>query len=146
MNKSQLFSNAWNIARKAAVEFGGSVKSYFAEALKMAYRAGKKISAEALEALGGKRWTKNAMDRVYFNGEVNAKMIGFSYSSYKTGNVSSASLRGESISNNRASSIRTSIFCCKCWFDLNDQAFHIDNYFKCDVPSQDILAAFRSAL
>ncbi len=37
MNKSTLFVTAWSIARTAAIKFGGSVKSYFSESLKMAH-------------------------------------------------------------------------------------------------------------
>ena len=38
MNKSNLFKNAWAIARQGQKQFGGNVKQYFAEALKMVYR------------------------------------------------------------------------------------------------------------
>jgi len=38
MNRAQIFTNAWNIARTAATKFGGAVKSFFIEALKMAYK------------------------------------------------------------------------------------------------------------
>lgn len=37
MTKSQIFKNAWAIAKQGASKFGGSSKEYFAEALKMAY-------------------------------------------------------------------------------------------------------------
>ncbi|MCD8916387.1 hypothetical protein K2V61_12640 [Staphylococcus simulans] len=38
MNKSNLFKNAWAIAKQGQKEFGGKAKEYFAEALKMAYK------------------------------------------------------------------------------------------------------------
>lgn len=38
MNKSNLFKNAWEIARNGQKKFGGKVKEYFSEALKMAHR------------------------------------------------------------------------------------------------------------
>ncbi len=38
MTKSQIFKNAWAIAKHGANKFGGSSKEYFAEALKMAYK------------------------------------------------------------------------------------------------------------
>ena len=50
---------------------------------------------EELEALGFKRWTKNGMDRMY----INASALGLNYTKYKTGNVSSAWFKGDSISN-----------------------------------------------
>lgn len=38
MTKSQIFKNAWAIAKHGANKFGGSSKEYIADALKMAYR------------------------------------------------------------------------------------------------------------
>ena len=38
MNKSNLFKNAWTIAKAGQKAFGGKVKEYFAEALKLAYK------------------------------------------------------------------------------------------------------------
>ncbi|MFX9608439.1 hypothetical protein ABTU70_19605, partial [Acinetobacter baumannii] len=44
-----LFSEAWAMARAAQRKFGGRVRSFFAEALKQAYRMGPaKIRANAL--------------------------------------------------------------------------------------------------
>lgn len=53
---------------------------------------------EALEKAGFNRWTKNGMDRLYATKE--AMQLELTY--YKTGNISSASLMGEKISNGRA--------------------------------------------
>lgn len=53
---------------------------------------------EALEKAGFNRWTKNGMDRLYASKE--AMQLELTY--YKTGNISSASLMGEKISNSRA--------------------------------------------
>lgn len=61
MNKSTLFTNAWTIARNAANQFGGSVKSYFAESLKLAYTqmsAPKELTTASCLRLGGKLWEK----------------------------------------------------------------------------------------
>ncbi|EPV0698335.1 hypothetical protein ACV1IM_002997 [Klebsiella pneumoniae] len=146
MNKSALFTNAWTIAPNAAAHFGGSVKSYFSESLKQAYRTTKNISVDSLIALGGKRWTKNEMDRVYFNSDVIAQCIGFEFDTYKTGNIKWASLGERSISNGRGSKIRTALSCCKFWYDLNDKKFHIKDFFQCDVNFDDIVTAFRNAL
>ena len=46
MKKSELFKTAWATARTAAITFGGTVKSYFSESLKMAwnnYKNGIKV-------------------------------------------------------------------------------------------------------
>lgn len=50
---------------------------------------------EELEKMGFKRWQKNGMDRLY----INATALGLCCTYYKTGNISSASFDGESISN-----------------------------------------------
>ncbi|EIS4806067.1 hypothetical protein ACSD30_000742 [Escherichia coli] len=70
MTKSQRFINAWNISRKAAAQFGGSVKSYFAEALKMTYAAvvtPVKSVEEKLLDLGLKVWECGEKRRIYIN-------------------------------------------------------------------------------
>lgn len=70
MNKSTIFSNAWTISRNAAAQFGGSVKSYFAEALKMAYAAliaPVQTIEEKLLALGLKVWENGNKRRIYVN-------------------------------------------------------------------------------
>lgn len=53
---------------------------------------------EALEKAGFNRWTKAGMDRLYASKE--AMQLELTY--YKTGNISSAALMGEKISNSRA--------------------------------------------
>lgn len=51
----------------------------------------------ALENKGFNRWTKGNMDRLY----INATKLGLELTYYKTGNISSAYLNGERISNSR---------------------------------------------
>ena len=46
MNKSQLFKTAWTIAREGQQKFGGNVKEYFAESLKLAYKLQGGITME----------------------------------------------------------------------------------------------------
>lgn len=77
---------------------------------------------EQLTAAGGKLWEKNGMRRVYFNSL--QTRLGLDVTRYGTGNISSASLKGESISNSRA---RELVFCCensKIWYDLISNEFH----------------------
>ena len=57
------------------------------------------IAAEKLIAAGGRRWTKNGRDRVYFNGNSAAKLIGYEFEYYKTGNLSTVKKNGEYMSN-----------------------------------------------
>jgi hypothetical protein len=82
-----------------------------------------KITKEKLEKIGGKYWEGGKHRRVYFNkAELNA-FYGIEYTSYKTGNVSSAKLQGESISNSRAAKIVIQLNNCKFWYDLNAEKF-----------------------
>lgn len=80
----------------------------------------KPITAENLVKIGGSRWTKNDMDRIYFNDW--AKLAGLDYSTYNTGNISSAVFQDERISNSQAYKILASIE--KFWFDLADNRWH----------------------
>jgi hypothetical protein len=66
---------------------------------------------------GGKLWEKGTMRRVYFNPETVMKM---DVNHYNSGNVSSASINGEGISNSEAGRALE----CKFWYDLADGQFH----------------------
>lgn len=46
MNKSQLFKTAWEIAKNGQQKFGGNVKEYFSESLKLAYKLRGGITME----------------------------------------------------------------------------------------------------
>ena len=69
------------------------------------------LNIEELENKGFNRWTKGAMDRLYFNVE-KSEYLDVDY--YKSGNVSSAYLEGERISNAEAYRIMS----VKCFIDL----------------------------
>lgn len=45
IDKSQLFTTAWGIARAAAAKFGGSCRQYFSQALKQAWAASSTASS-----------------------------------------------------------------------------------------------------
>lgn len=124
MNKLTLFITAWNMSRDAAAKFGGSVKSYFAESLKLAYGRTRLVTLEACLKIGGKLWEKNGMRRVYFNGDIVAAAVGFEYDTYKTGNVKWACLGDASLANGRANAVRTMIYTGKFWFDTADNKIH----------------------
>lgn len=124
MNKSTLFITAWNMSRDAAAKFGGSVKSYFAESLKLAYSRTRLVTLESCLKIGGKLWEKNGMRRVYFNGDIVAAAVGFEYDMYKTGNIKWACLGDASLANGRANAVRTMIYTGKFWFDTADNKIH----------------------
>lgn len=66
-------------------------------------------------ALGGSRWQKNGMDRVYFNNL--AGLAGMSYSKYKSGYVSNADIKGRGITNSKASEILAYLGDSKVFYD-----------------------------
>jgi len=98
---------------------------------------------EQLTAAGGKLWEKNGMRRVYFNSL--RDRFGLKTSHYNTGNISSASLDGEAISNCRAREIGFCLENGKIWYDMSDNKFHgkfdrcrdysADDFFKFFVDS-----------
>ena len=71
------------------------------------------LDIKELENKGFNRWTKGDMDRLYFNVE---KSEYFEVEYYKSGNVSSAYLEGERISNAEAYRIMS----VKCFIDLKN--------------------------
>ena len=74
---------------------------------------------EALEAIGGKRWTKDAMDRIYFDSEAVRKLIGLTTGRGREGNKGSF-YKGVEISNSKAAKMIPS---GKVYFDLNAMEF-----------------------
>lgn len=70
---------------------------------------------EALEQIGS-RWQKGNMDRIYVNDL--ADWYGLRYSTYNTGNISSATLNGEKVSNSQARRIADDLNFIKLWYDV----------------------------
>lgn len=112
--KKEIMVNAWEIAREGQKAFGGKARDYFAQALKMAWAQAKgSIDIEALEKKGFNRWTKGDMDRLYFSLE---KSGALELDYYKSGNLRSAYLDGERISNAEA----YRLLAVKCFIDLKN--------------------------
>jgi hypothetical protein len=78
-------------------------------------------TVEALTAVGGKLWERDDKKRVYFNDL--AEYVGLEVNRYHTGNVSSAKLHGDRISNSQASRMLWAIS-GKLWWDAADERFH----------------------
>jgi hypothetical protein len=78
-------------------------------------------TAEILVKIGGKEWTKGSMHRVYMNGL--ATWFGLETTRYNTGNVSSATLDGEPISNSQAKRIGDHLMDAKFYYDVNGKNF-----------------------
>jgi hypothetical protein len=77
----------------------------------------KKEYESKLIKAGGKEWQKGDKHRIYFNTRETSEAIGLKVDFYKTGNVSSATINGDHISNSRARGIL---------FDLQNGGFHYD--------------------
>lgn len=79
------------------------------------------FSIETMTAIGGRRWQKNGMDRVYLNNW--AEYAGLDLTYYNSGNISSASLGGRGIANGRAYNILGLVD--KLYFDALDGSLHV---------------------
>lgn len=69
----------------------------------------------ALVNVGGSMWERGTMSRVYFNDL--SKFFGLRVSYYNSGNVSSATLNGEPVSNSTARSLLRELD-GKLWYDV----------------------------
>lgn len=104
MTGHELFCKAHKIARETRNSFV-TYRSAFSAALKGVYAMMKeteKTTAEKLEALGIEAWERGDMKRYYINDDALEAVFGLRIGRYNTGNISSASLNGEPISNSRA--------------------------------------------
>ncbi|MFE1451951.1 helix-turn-helix domain-containing protein [Streptomyces olivaceoviridis] len=78
-------------------------------------------SIETMTAIGGRRWQKNDMDRVYLNGF--ETVPGLELDHYKSGNISYATLDGEKVSNAEGGRLATAVD--KVYFDAADGKVYI---------------------
>jgi hypothetical protein len=71
INKSELMKKAWEIARTAVETFGGKVREYFSESLKMAWGEAKNSILDIVKNHASidsfSEWKKHGHDRIYFN-------------------------------------------------------------------------------
>lgn len=108
---AQVMTRAWEIAKAAAVIFGGRPVDYiYGGAVKMAWAeinhkpATKEDKIKALEAKGFKRWQKGNFDRLY----INAGALGLVCEYRRSGSISDAYFNGAEISNGEARRMRAS--------------------------------------
>ena len=138
MTKSEIFRKAHEITRSVLLA-GDNYRVTFAAALKSLMSKTVNM-VEALTAIGGNLWEKAGMARIYFNDL--ESLMGLRISRYNTGNISSASLNGESISNSGAQRMLNSVD--KIWFDLADGKFY---YRASDVAlANQVVAAIRAKI
>jgi hypothetical protein len=92
-------------------------------------------TVKRLIQLGGNEWRKSeTLHRVYLNTDTLADLYGLDCSFYRTGNVSSASLRGSAISNSEARRILGSLP-EKFWYDIPSGTFAFRGYNR-DVAQE----------
>lgn len=108
MTNSERFTKAHKTAKQIRGYFD-SYRGAFAFALSEVYAMEKqealtaeKSTTEKLEDLGITAWERDGMKRYYINDDQLEAVFGLSIDRYKTGNISSASLNGEGISNSKA--------------------------------------------
>ena len=105
----------------------------------MAYTQGQ---IEKIKGLGSE-WQKGNQHRVYFNN------LGYYYGirteRYNSGNVSSAELDGERISNSQAKRLLSTLAYSKLWFDVADQKFRGNGELSDEMFSK-IVAAIKAQL
>jgi len=85
----------------------------------MKTKEGSKMDIQRLIGIGGSEWIKDGYHRIYFNLDIMTEMIGLDLSFYKTGNIQSARLNGETISNSKAKGLLMSIN-GKFWYDVKN--------------------------
>ncbi len=107
--------------RKSFAEFTGSDAPVVTPESKKAY---DKLAC--LEKIGGNAWATPDRSKIrsYLNVDVMAKATGLDVNFYNTGNVSSATLDGEKISNAQASKMLSRFNYTKLWYDDGDGKFH----------------------
>lgn len=90
---------------------------------KMKHPAPKPVvySIETMTAIGGRRWQKNGMDRVYLGDFATVPGLELDY--YKSGNISGASLDGDLVSNAEGGRLATAVD--KVYFDATDGKVYI---------------------
>jgi hypothetical protein len=82
------------------------------------------LTVETMIAIGGNRWQRGDMDRVYINDW--ARFAGLATTSYRSGSISSAAFGGRPIANSRAGRILGAIH--KVYFDATDGQLYFQHY------------------
>jgi hypothetical protein len=100
-------------ATKVGKALGGSLKKTRGPAPRNTTKG--PVTLSGLQKAGGNRWQKNGMDRVYFNNL--AKKAGVDVDRYKSGNISSAAIKGRGISNSKAGEVMAAIGNSKVYYD-----------------------------
>lgn len=90
--------------------------------MRRAGRSPKENVAAKLKRLGGKEWISGNNHRIYFN-NLSKYYDGLNVSRYGTGNISSATLGGEKLSNTKARELMSELDNGKLWYDVKTGQF-----------------------
>jgi hypothetical protein len=82
------------------------------------------LTIENMTAIGGSRWTKNSLDRVYLDGWT--RLAGIITEHYRTGSIGYAEINGRPIANGRVGKLVSAID--KVYFDAADGELHFRHY------------------
>lgn len=83
----------------------------------------KKDKLEYYTELGGNRWQKYGKDRIYFSKFDLAKLLGYEWTTYNTGNISTAKHNGEKISNSEMKRVLADLD-SNVYYDVKEEKFH----------------------
>lgn len=86
-----------------------------------------------VQEIGGNLWESGDKKRIYFSKDAVLKMAGYKVTVYGTGNISSASFRGEKISNSEGTRAVSSVSGLKFFYDLVNKKFNQSNFEESDV-------------
>ena len=122
MTKSEIFKKAHAIAKSTAQAVGNYLIA-FSLALKDVYKSLSSSVEDKLIEMGLMVWEKANHKRIYINRSHYEELLGLKITCYKTGNISSAEINGEKISNCKAKAITTEMFVYKPYFDCVKKEF-----------------------
>lgn len=84
------------------------------------------MNIQSLIQLGGSEWKKDGSHRIYFNFDELVDFVGLQVTRYGSGNVSSAKLDGEKISNARAVEMLSMLRVAKFYYDVPSGEFRFN--------------------
>ena len=140
IDKSELFKTAWEIAKKAAVQFKDNAKIFFGESLKQAWRHLKNMTDVNIENLRklGREWKIDNYHRIYFNNiqELLGMIIERKRGRYY--------INGQVVDDfNGTKKLHNRLFEAKFWFDLITDEFCSKNLT--DKETETIITALIKA-
>lgn len=124
-------SHAWdeekehkNKGYKTSIEIGKNERGKNTYTVKYQKPAPATNVKDRLIEIGGKYWKSSdgSKERIYLSGDAFSEMIGLKTEQYNTGNISSATLKGEPISNSQAKKI-LGYFGLDTHYDLKENKF-----------------------